>query len=203
MSIPSKKRENILAWGIPQELLDKVEQFNEKQALDAMDLGVQSKDVETVDTEDVVEVLDGEDAAAEAPVAEEVVKTIEEEDAPAEGEAVDSELLEVLKSTAETVVGIAERVKQVEDSTNERLAKLENLLGSLARTDEVKVAEKAALTPYASITELLSKSVIGNEDARIDGRTRLANDGPEEAAYDEPITGIGFVDQLIKGGRSK
>jgi hypothetical protein len=202
MSIPSKKRESILKWGVPQELLDKVEQFNEKQALDAMDLGVQSKDVEIVDAENTEEAT-VEDAVAEEPVAEEVVKTAEEEDAPAEDEAVDSELLEVLKSTAETVIGIAKRVKQVEDSTSERLEKLENLLKSLARTDDVKVAEKAALTPYASITELLSKSVIGNEDALIDGRTRLAKDGPEETAYDEPITGIGFVDQLIKGGRSK
>ena len=92
-------------------------------------------------------------------------------------------LAEVIKEQRDAMVTLAKAVKE------------------LTKSDEQKIAEKAAATPKASIADMIG-SVIGLSETRIDGRTKLAKDGPEET---EPITesetGITLIDGIKKANR--
>lgn len=89
-------------------------------------------------------------------------------------------LAEVIKGQREAMVTLAKAVEE------------------LTLSDEEKIAKKAAETPKASMADMI-KSVIGLEETRIDGRTRLAKDGPEETEpISESTTGIPLVDELKK-----
>ena len=72
---------------------------------------------------------------------------------------------------------------------------------TLKQSDESKIAEKTQDTPRASLADLVRMSVIGEDSpARIDGRTTLAKDGPQETEPDLPtISGISFIDDMIHG----
>jgi len=93
-------------------------------------------------------------------------------------------LAEVIKEQRKDLMTIAEAVRE------------------LVKTDEQKIAEAVETTPKASIQEMI-KSVIGLEETRIDGRTRLAKDGPEETepTATESETGISLIDNLKKLNR--
>ena len=72
---------------------------------------------------------------------------------------------------------------------------------TLKKSDETKIAEKAQDTPRASLADLVRMSVIGSDSsARIDGRTTLAKDGPQETEPALPtISGIPFIDDMLHG----
>ena len=93
-------------------------------------------------------------------------------------------LAEVIKGQRKDLMTIVEAIKE------------------LVKTDEQKIAELAETTPKASITEMI-KSVIGLEETRVDGRTRLAKEKPEEAEPTpaESETGITLIDNLKKLNR--
>ena len=204
MAISSKKREEVIGWGISPEFLDNLEAFNQKQALGAKAAGVESKDL----SEPVEEAVDPvPPVEADVQVEEEVQPDAElEKEAPvvedAVSEPVNAELLEALENTARAVVNVGEMVKGIETAFEARISELESLVKSLARDDEEKIANKAALTPFASITEILNKSITRSEEARIDGRTKLAKEGPEEVEAEPPhVTGIPMIDKFINDGR--
>lgn len=95
----------------------------------------------------------------------------------------------VIKEQREAMVTLAEAVKE------------------LIKSDEQKIAEKAAATPKASIADMIG-SVIGLKETRIDGRTKLAKEGPEETEpTTESITGIPLIDAIkkanIESGQSR
>lgn len=64
---------------------------------------------------------------------------------------------------------------------DERLAPLEAEVKGMHASDDEKVKERVAGIPGASLRDIVLGSVIGKEDARVDGRTSLAKDGPAEA----------------------
>jgi hypothetical protein len=81
---------------------------------------------------------------------------------------------------------LAEHVKAVTDDVE-----------ALKRDDATKIAEKAALTPAASLFAHV-QSAIGAKEAQVDGRSSLAKSGPDEAPVPEQaVTGIPFVDAFI------
>ncbi|MFH1487082.1 MAG: hypothetical protein ABIH46_13505 [Chloroflexota bacterium] len=92
-----------------------------------------------------------------------------------------------IKETTETIVaGIAETLKPL-------VAEVK----SLKEADEVKVAEKAAETPAASLSSLL-QSVIGNPATLVEAGSKLAKSGPKETQPTAAnVTGIPFVDAFI------
>ena len=71
----------------------------------------------------------------------------------------------------------------------------------LEKSDEVKVTEKAALTPSASVSALLAQqfSAIGDSSTRLDKRKKLAKSGPEEAddVDGEGPMPIGILNQIV------
>ena len=93
-------------------------------------------------------------------------------------------LAEVIKEQRKDLMTIAEAIKE------------------LVKTDEQKIAEAVETTPKASIQDMI-KSVIGLEETRIDGRTRLAKEGPEETepTSAESETGISLIDSIKKKNR--
>jgi len=73
-------------------------------------------------------------------------------------------------------------------------------LEDLERSDEEKVTEKAEATPAASLADLIHARTIGSKEARVDGRTSLAKDGPNETeppAETPHYSGVPFIDRMV------
>ncbi len=84
---------------------------------------------------------------------------------------------------------VADLVKSVATSTNQ----LVQVVGNLAERIEALEANKLTIdkevlerTPAASLSDLY-KSVIGSEEAKLDGRTALAKSAPEETKSEAPV----------------
>jgi hypothetical protein len=77
-----------------------------------------------------------------------------------------------------------------------KIDSIETSVKSLERTDDEKFEEKVELTPKASLKDHV-ESVIGKDETKVDGRTELAKDGPEEAkSAVESRTGIPLLDNI-------
>lgn len=86
----------------------------------------------------------------------------------------------------------------------ERLAAAESEIKELrvANAGYQKAVEET--TAPLSLAELMQMSVVGQKASRVDGRTKLANDGPVEApAEEKPITGLSRVDSLIRNAQTQ
>ncbi len=96
-------------------------------------------------------------------------------------------------SADEIAQAIAAAVKPI----LEQLQAMGETIKELKRTDEAKIAEKAAGTPAASLRDLVVRA-IGQPETRIDGRSALAKDAPKEAPVETPtITGVPFLDSML------
>ena len=177
MAIPVEKRDELVKFGIKPELLDALEAQNSKQATEADLAEVERKD-EAV--EEVAEPVEAEEVAESQPEVEVEVPDAVDEVVVEQPQAIVSALQEAIKAIV---------------SVNERLEGVESELKELKRSDAEKVAQKASSTSLASMSELLSNTVIGNSEARIDGRTSLGKSAPKEADP-EPAsrTGIPMID---------
>lgn len=95
--------------------------------------------------------------------------------------AENTEIATALTALANAVKGIQEEIQ------------------ALSRTDEEKIAEKAADTPAASLREIVGRA-IGDPSTRVDGRKTYAKDGPKQA---QPVidgqTGIPLIDTYVSG----
>jgi len=183
MAISTDKRNELLDWGITPEQLSILEQMNAAEAVAADKAGVQSKEL-TDETEEPAT----EEAADEAANTEEVAEGTEE----AATEPTNTDIAHVLSETMKSVINLSERLKSIEDNVD-----------ALARDDATKVAAKAAGTPMASMAELMRHSVVGNEDARVDGRTTLAKSAPKETPAYRAESGIPFIDAMINNDDRK
>lgn len=71
---------------------------------------------------------------------------------------------------------------------------------ALKADDEAKIAKAAELTPAASLLDMIKARAVGSDEARIDGRSKLAKSGPAEK---KPPTrddiGIPLLDALRSG----
>lgn len=81
----------------------------------------------------------------------------------------------------------------------EGLANLTTIVTKEVKSDEQRIALKAADTPAASIAALVLKDlrVVGKPEARVDGRTKGAKDGPAETSAAEAVTGIPWIDEML------
>jgi len=108
------------------------------------------------------------------------------------------EVADAMKAMVEVLRGeIKETTETVVAEITEALKPLVAEVKSLKEADDVKVAEKAAETPAASLSSLL-QSVIGSKATFVKADSELAKSGPEEtASLADAITGIPFVDAFI------
>jgi hypothetical protein len=82
----------------------------------------------------------------------------------------------------------------------ESMTALATEVKELKRTDSDRIAEKAADTPPASLQALIAQRIVGNEAARVDGRSTLAKDKPAAPAAAGP-TPYSFINSLVEHSR--
>jgi len=176
MAIPKEKRQELIDWGLNPSLIDALESQNSKQATEA-DLAEVERKEETI--EEAIEVIAEEVVEEAQPETEEVAEPVVAEvgiDMPA--------IVSALNEAVKAILSVDERVKGVENAVKE-----------LQKSDEEKVAKKASNTSLASMQELLHRTVIGNDSARVDGRTSLGKSAPKEVAPEPEVrTGIPMID---------
>ena len=107
-----------------------------------------------------------------------------------------------------TVEAVGQAVGEVVGELKGQIEALATQMGELAGTvkelqksEDERIAEKAELTPAASLAEIIRNSVIGKSDTKVDGRTTLGKAGPKQAdAPADGRTGIPLLDSLMSGG---
>jgi hypothetical protein len=162
----SDRRKLIDEMGIPKEAIDRMEEINQKDATEATELGLEFKDG------DNEQVADAE-IEAETEVVDET-QNVEEE---AEGTAMPEpseyeELNTAINTLSDAVVALNEKVKELHGDLQKDIDEL--------KSSQDEAIGQLAKTPSASRAAWVLQSIIGEEDARVDGRTKLAKDTPKE-----------------------
>ena len=153
--------------GISEEVIDRMVEINQKDANEATEAGLDFKES---DNEQVA------DAEIEVETEAEVDETqeVEEEavDAATSEPSENEELATAINTLSDAVVALNEKVKELQ-------------VGFQTEIDELKSSQDEAIgqlakTPPASRAAWVLQSIVGDEDARVDGRTKLAKDTPKE-----------------------
>lgn len=192
---PNKRAAYADALGIDEANLLELEKANGLVASTAKasgrlhkDKGTQMKDEEVVKEETVEKEEVAVEATAETEVEAEVKEDGTTPEPSAEIAALQAQMTELKEAVLETFAKLGEQLK----ADKEAIATLEK-----------EMAQKAAMTPQASLAEQFA-SAIGSPETRVDGRTSLAKDGPVETEAPVPnSTGIQFLDQLRKNSVKK
>ncbi len=198
MPIPEAKKEWLKdVVGLEPDFIESLESGLAKQASDADEAGIESKEVE-----------DAKATAAKADATEEP-KTPEEPAAKKEETTEETTDEDEETSDSEDVLSrneVAEALKQVAGIFNERINDLNARLGDAeAQIKELTVLDASLKeqTPTDSLSDMIRGSVIGDEAARVDGRKKEAKDGPvEREAVAPPLTPVPFINDLLQGSQS-
>lgn len=218
MSIPDHKRE----WFAENFGEDFVAQLDERlnlleQAADAARLP--KKELDMPDTEERQEAV--EEEVTEAAETEEVAET-EVEGAAETEETVEENAEEETEQTGmtpteftlpkEALDEIVQGVKQPFDlllkevqAMNETVTGLAQRLETLEKSEDERLAKKAADTPQASVGTMIARSIIGNPQAETDyNKERELYRGPDEAGGHDEIEplGIASLDELRRQQRA-
>lgn len=192
-----KRQELINKWGFSEDYLAALERLNKEDSDNAV--GVERKEMsaetETAETAPVETQAPAPDTAVadaelveDTPVADETPVTSTEEPA-----AADPELLNAVEETMKAVMTLTKELRELAAEVQE-----------VKKSEEKKIADMVKQSPLASLTHMMVNSVIGSEATRVDGRTTLAKDGPQETApLERSITGIPLVDRMITNADRK
>lgn len=173
--IPQHKKEELVEqWKLDPTKLAALEALNTRTAAQAKEAQVEHK--EKTDSAE----------PAETPVPE-------AEAAPDATQAVLSEIAEAIKEVlAPLQTALTEQAAQI--------SALQTQVKELTRTDEEKIADKAAGVPQASLSSMLVQRIIGNDATRVDGRTSFAKQKPTVPAVQKEADGnilSGVVSSII------
>lgn len=173
--IPQHKKEELVEqWKLDPTKLAALEALNTRTAAQAKEAQVEHK--EKTDSAE----------PAETPVPE-------AEAAPDATQAVLSEIAEAIKEVlAPLQTALTEQAAQI--------SALQDQVKELTRTDEEKIADKAAGVPQASLSSMLVQRIIGNDATRVDGRTSFAKQKPTVPAVQKEADGnllSGVVSSII------
>ena len=202
----STKRDQIGETGFPVDLLDKAEEFAAQLAEAGITIETESlktiiKSAAGIEEDADVEDVEGEDADGDVDTDD---KSKTEDDNAGDG----IDIAEVSKSVETSLAGILslqERLNDLEKSLVQRVDAIEKSVLSLQKADDEKVADKARMTPMASMAALVNKSIVGRDAAKVDGRTTLGRSAPTQnengsAAKGGP-TPFPNVNGFIMGGK--
>jgi hypothetical protein len=193
-----KKAELVEQWGISPELVSRLEAFNARKAKEAHQQDRESKEVEGT-TEQTTEAQ--AEAVAESQVAEqveEVQKEAEPVEAESQPEEVESSTLKELEANQGQMITAMLQISEAINAVKERLDAFEAV-----KAQEASEEKSIKQTPLASLMgSLINKSVVGNDEARVDGRESLAKDTPQETEAEVPqVTPVPFLNQIIAAQR--
>lgn len=205
MPIPDDKKEWLLGVGLTAEQIEGLESGLAKQAAAATDAGIESKETEEV-AEPVAEAdikTETTEEKDEAPVATpEATVESEGEDETKDADSPESPNPLSRDEIAEAMKAVVVLVKESNDTVGNRLNDIEAQIKELQVSDESKVKERVEQIPTDSVLSLMNMSVIGHDGARVDGRTALAKEGPEETETTQaPRTPSPFIDALMSGAQ--
>ena len=197
MEITKEKEEKLREqWG--DKLVDSISEFLDLKGVQAKELNMEFKEEEKEPVEAEVEAETEEAVETETPVEE-----VKEDATEVEPEPVLTKE-EVADAISFMTDNLTKAYQETMTPLMERIATLEAEVAHLKSTDEEKVAEKAAWTTRAagpSLRDMLAGSIIGKEEARIDGRTKEAK-GPKEAEIRKEYTGNPIIDLALANTES-
>ena len=184
MTIPTEKRDALVdQWKLADGLLDSLEATNAKDAEQAAEEGVESKEKEP-ETKVVVE------AEVEVEEAEDETKENATDEEP---ETVENPL-----TRDEVAKAITSVFTPILDGIDGRMETLEKAVVQILKADETKIKETISNTPAASLAVLLQKGIVGDEDALVKEGDEVDDLSPEENEEEvESILGIPFVDRML------
>jgi hypothetical protein len=208
MAIPDGKKNALIEqWGMPAELLEKIEQINAGDAEKATKAGLESKETdepvaEVETTEPVVEEEVTEPVADETEP-EDKEKETDEETQPGShftkeqlheiGDGLVSFLAPFMdgqEAVVKQVVDLSEQVKALNERMDEREKNVEETAADLLKD-----------TPLASLGALIKERVPGSQETLVKGNTKLGKAKPKETkatAEDQAQpTLIPFVNNML------
>lgn len=180
---PNKREAYAAALGMDESDLVRLEEANGAVASKASASGRLHKDSEMEAKAEETQVDEVKEEVEEVEATQEEAKTKEDKvvDVSPEIEALKAQMTELKEAVLETFGKLGAQLKADREAIEDF---------------QKAVAEKASMTPEASLAEQFA-SAIGSPETQVDGRTKEAKQAPEEAAAPVPnSTGIGFLDQL-------
>jgi hypothetical protein len=178
MALPAQKKQYLKQAGLSDDRIAEIENGLTSRAKEAHDAGLEYK----------------ETAAPVAETPKEEPAVVKEETAPAVEPAMTRQ--EVADAMSQIVSVFTEQMQALTES----MTALATEVKELRRTDADRIAEKAADTPPASLQALIAQRIVGNEAARVDGRSTLAKDKPAAPAAAGP-TPYSFINSLVEHSR--
>jgi len=173
MAIPDEKLTELREeWNLSDEILDTLQAANAAEAEEGKQAGIEQKD-KSEDEETTEEVK----AEAETEVEPEPEPEPEPE---AEPGVTRAEMQEALEAIGQAITALSGQIKEIGQQVTE--------------VEETKTVEEAA-----TLSEIFQRA-IGHEDARVDGRTKVAKDRPAETKPDRPSvldSGNPLADSII------
>ena len=170
-----RKKDYLLKLGFSEDKVAGLEEGLGKSAEALVEADVEFKE------EAAEESVEETELTEEVEVVDEEVKEEEvEESAPGflENEEFVDAMAELLSPLVAAMQDVGARISTVEAEVKE-----------LKVSDEMKVAELAEETPgrsLASLSTLIKQTLVGQEEAKLDGRLTLAKDGPTEIEDEVP-----------------
>lgn len=209
MTVKAEKRKHLeQLWpGLGGDILDLIETRNAETAQKAKEMGLETKETEEEVDDDVSNAVDStKETDAEEETPEEGGETAETKSGEStEGDGGDPEATEqkgvTVEMLASALVAIDERLSSVEKATSEIETVAQSVKAIADRVeaveegfDEVKDLDR---TPLANqVASILSNSsVVGKDATKVDGRTKLGKDAPEETKSEEGF----FFDAWLNG----
>lgn len=190
--VKDEKRRSLAArWpALGEELLSRLEEANSanKDVAEELDLDTKSKE----ETKMKEETEATQESTTEPTVAEQ--ETPETETPEEETESEEKKERSVSYDEIAEVLGvIGERLEKIEKSQSEAKDLFTKRIEAIERKD--KAREESTKT-NGLVDFLKSKSAVGKDETRVDGRTTKGKDGPEETK--EENTGL-FFEEYLRG----
>lgn len=161
--------------------------FSEDQ-IDALEKNLQDKGELAAQVEGR-ESKDASQTVSETPSQEEVKET---------PSAVTAETI------AEAISSVVGPIVEVMTTLNERIGSVESQLKELQVEETTRIAKAAEASPRASITDLIHQRVFGQKEAKVAKDSTLATQAPQETEPpQEPVTGIPWLDTIVRGGTAQ
>lgn len=149
---------------------------NEEETEDETEDAVEGKSANAEATEDTEQGVDGEDTQSEAKESDGETSTEKgsrESDEPSQKAVTYEDMFDVLKAIQSRIDEQGSVAKETADTVKE----LDNRIRALENKEE---SRQEATKANGLVDYLMNRSVEGKEETKVDGRTTLGKDGPEE-----------------------
>lgn len=183
-----EKAEETVEEPVQEEAKEETQQEETEQVVEEPE--AEAKEESTVE-ESVVEEPEVKEEAKEEPVEAPITRQEIVDAMKAAFTQMKEELLAAVEEN--TTKAVDEKLEGAIEGIIEIVTPIAQKVAELSTSEESRIAAKAQETPSASLQSMFMKSIIG-EETRIDGRSSLAKDGPQETdSKDANLPTVGGV----------